>query len=152
MLSPCLLTKNAFYLLNYVSWPLSVDTSSIWPQMRPISSLFVVSCHFQHCTGHITMSSFVGRGNQFIQLVKVLYCKLLTNGKKLPTFPHMVQGLDRRPQRWETNVLVCRGNKYLILFELFVPLKSNYNNYFSSFFKCWLINKKSIICQASGDK
>ena len=26
------------YLLNYVSWPLSVDTSSIWPQMRPFSS------------------------------------------------------------------------------------------------------------------
>ena len=98
------------------------------------------------------MSSFVGRGNQFIQLVKVLYFKLLTNGKKLPTFPHMVQGLDYRPQRWETRVLVCRGNKYLILFELFVPLKSIYNNYFCSFFKCWLINKKSIICQASGDK
>ena len=30
-----LITKNAVYLLNYVSWPLSVDTSSIWPQMRP---------------------------------------------------------------------------------------------------------------------
>ena len=38
MLSACLLTKNTFYLLNYVSWPLSVDTSSIWPQMRPFSS------------------------------------------------------------------------------------------------------------------
>ena len=98
------------------------------------------------------MSSFVARGNQFIQLVKVLYCKLLTNGKKIPTFPHMVQGLDCRPQRWETRVLVCRGNKYLLLFELFVALKSNYNNYFSGFFKCWLINKKSIICQASRDK
>ena len=36
--SACLLTKNAVYLLNYVSWPLSVDTSSIWPQMRPWSS------------------------------------------------------------------------------------------------------------------
>ena len=35
VLSACLLTKNAVYLLNYVSWPLSVDTSSIWPQMRP---------------------------------------------------------------------------------------------------------------------
>ena len=33
---------NAFYLLNYVSWPLSVDTSSIWPQMRPISSLHFI--------------------------------------------------------------------------------------------------------------
>ena len=35
VLSACLLTKNAVYLLNYVSWPLSVDTFSIWPQMRP---------------------------------------------------------------------------------------------------------------------
>ena len=35
VLSACLLMKNAVYLLNYVTWPLSVDTSSIWPQMRP---------------------------------------------------------------------------------------------------------------------
>ena len=34
--------------------------------------LFGVLRRFQHYTGHITMSSFVGRGNQFIQLVKVL--------------------------------------------------------------------------------
>ena len=40
-----------------------------------------------HCIGHITTGSFMGRGNQYIQLVKVLYCKLLTNGKKLPAFP-----------------------------------------------------------------
>ena len=31
------------------------------------------------------MGSFVGRGNQYIQLVKVLYCKLPTIGKQLPT-------------------------------------------------------------------
>ena len=35
-----------------------------------------------------------GRGNQYIQLVKVLYCKLLTIGKPLPTFPHKVRGLN----------------------------------------------------------
>ena len=28
-------------------------------------------------------SSFMGRGNQYIQLVKVLYCKLPTIGKQL---------------------------------------------------------------------
>ena len=28
------------------------------------------------------MGSFVGRGNQYIQLVKVLYCKLQTIGKE----------------------------------------------------------------------
>ena len=32
------------------------------------------------------MGSFVGRGNQYLQLVKVLYCKLPTNGKQLPAF------------------------------------------------------------------
>ena len=31
--------------------------------------------------------SWKGRGNQHIQLVKVLYCKLPTNGKQLPAFP-----------------------------------------------------------------
>ena len=31
--------------------------------------------------------SFMGRGNQYIQLVKVLYCKLPANGKQLPAFP-----------------------------------------------------------------
>ena len=35
---------------------------------------------------HITMGSLVGRGNQYIQLVKVLYCKLPTFRKKLPAF------------------------------------------------------------------
>ena len=45
--------------------------------------LFGVLHCFQHCTGHITMGSLKGRGNQYIQLVKVLYCKLLTNGKQL---------------------------------------------------------------------
>ena len=31
--------------------------------------------------------SFMGRGNQYTQLVKVLYHKLPTIGKQLPTFP-----------------------------------------------------------------
>ena len=53
-----------------------------------------VLCSFQHCAGHITMGSFMGRGNQYIQLVKVLYCKLLPIGKQLPAFPHKVWGLN----------------------------------------------------------
>ena len=32
------------------------------------------------------MGSWKGRGNQYIELVKVLYCKLPTNGKQLPAF------------------------------------------------------------------
>ena len=49
--------------------------------------LFGVLRHFQHCTGHITTGSWKGRGNQYIQFVRVLYCKLLTKGKQLPAFP-----------------------------------------------------------------
>ena len=48
-------------------------------------------CRCQHCTGHITTGSWKGIGNQYIQLVKVLYCKLPTNGKQLPAFPLEVE-------------------------------------------------------------
>ena len=44
-----------------------------------------------HCVGHSTTRSFMGRGNQYIQLVKVLYCKLPTNGKQIPALPHEVK-------------------------------------------------------------
>ena len=52
--------------------------------------------HFQHCTGHIITGSLEGRGNQYIQLAKVLYCKLRINGKHLPAFPLEV-GLGMKP-------------------------------------------------------
>ena len=47
----------------------------------------------------------MARGNQYIQLVKVLYCKLQTIGNQLPTFPKKVRGLSHRPQRWEAHAL-----------------------------------------------
>ena len=34
--------------------------------------------------------SFVGGGNHYMQLVKVLYCKVPNMDNKLPTFPHKV--------------------------------------------------------------
>ena len=37
-------------------------------------------------TGHITTGSWKGRGNQYIQSARVLYCKLPTNGNQLPAF------------------------------------------------------------------
>ena len=79
--------------------------------------LFGVLRRFQHCTGHIVTGSWKGRGNQYIQFVKVLYCKLPTNGKQLPAFPlEAVLGIEPRPQRWEARVLpLChRGPGYLI--------------------------------------
>ena len=70
-------------------------TKNIFPQKIIIICniyLFGVLRRFQHCTGHITTGSWKGRGNQYIQLVKVLYCKLPTNGKQLQAFP-----LEARP-------------------------------------------------------
>ena len=59
-----------------------------------------------HCIGHIMKGSFMGRGNQYIQLVQVLYCKLPTNGKQLPAFSLEVGlRIELRPQRWEARVL-----------------------------------------------
>ena len=52
------------------------------------------------------MGNWKGRGNQYIQLVKVLYCKLLTNGKQLPAFLLEVGlGSKLRCQSWEARVL-----------------------------------------------
>ena len=52
------------------------------------------------------MGSWKGRGNQYIQLVKVLYCKLPANGKQLPAFQLEVRlGTKLRSQRWEARVL-----------------------------------------------
>ena len=50
--------------------------------------------------------SWKGRGNQYIQFVRVLYCKLPTNGKQLPAFPlEAILGIEPGPQRWEARVL-----------------------------------------------
>ena len=55
--------------------------------------------------GHITTDSWKGRGNQYIQLVKILYCKLPTVGKQLPAFPLEVRlGTEPQSQRWEERV------------------------------------------------
>ena len=68
--------------------------------------LFGVLRRFQHRTGHITTGSWKGRGNQYIEFARVLYCKLPTNGKQLPAFPHKaLTRIERQPQRWEARVL-----------------------------------------------
>ena len=73
--------------------------------------------HFQHYTCHITTGSWKGRGNQYIQFIRVLYCKLPTNGKQLPAFPlQAVTGIESRPQRWEARVLpLCHRGPWLLL-------------------------------------
>ena len=58
------------------------------------------------------MSSWKGRGNQYIQFIKDLYCKLPTNCKQLPVFPlEAMPGTEPRRQRWEARVLpLCNCN------------------------------------------
>ena len=43
------------------------------------------------------MGSWKGRGNQYIQFVVVLYCKLPTNGKQLPAFLLEARAGNRTP-------------------------------------------------------
>ena len=50
--------------------------------------------------------SWKGRGNQYIEFVRDLYCKLRTNAGQLPAFPlEAVSGTEPRPRRWEARVL-----------------------------------------------
>ena len=52
------------------------------------------------------MGSWKGRGNQYIQFVRVLYCKLPTNSKQLSAFPlEAMPGIKPQPQRWDARVL-----------------------------------------------
>ena len=77
----------------------------VWYEMRltlcpALIYLFGVLRPFQNWTGHITTGSWKGRGNQYIEFVRVLYCKLPTNGKQLPGFPlEALTGIEPRPQR-----------------------------------------------------
>ena len=86
--------------------------------MRFVFCLFGVLRRFQHCTGHITMGSWKGRGNQYIEFARVLYCKLPTNGKQLPAFPlQAMMGIEPRPQRWEARVLpLCHRGPFTVWF------------------------------------
>ena len=84
---------------------------------------------FWSWTGHITTGSWKGRGNQYIEFARVLYCKLPTNGKQLPAFPHKAfTGIEPRPQRWEARVLpLCHrgprlGQRILNVLFLVSPL------------------------------
>ena len=54
----------------------------------------------------ITTGSFVGRGNQYIQLVSrfcTVNCRPSVSNYQIS--PHRVRGLNHRPQRWEVSVL-----------------------------------------------
>ena len=109
--------------------------------------LFGVLRRFQHCTGHITTGSWKGRGNQYIEFARVVYCKLPTNGKQLPAFPlTAMTGIEPRLQRWEARVLpLChRGPETLkksnsTFNEQRYP-QSNINASWARFSNCQLSN------------
>ena len=87
------------------AFPLEAMTG-IEPRPQFIFCLFGILRRFQHCTGHITTGSWKGRGNQYIEFARVVYCKLPTNGKQLPAFPlTAMTGINPRPQRREARVL-----------------------------------------------
>ena len=93
-----------FSVLNVLGFHSSFLTSGALRRAISVGFiyLFGVLRHLQHCTGHISTGSLEGRGNQYIQLVKVLYCKLPTNSKQLPAFSlELGPGTEPRSQRWE---------------------------------------------------
>ena len=52
------------------------------------------------------MGSWKVKRNQYMQLVKVLYCNLPSNDKQLPAFPlEAVPATEPWPERWEARVL-----------------------------------------------
>ena len=55
---------------------------------------------FQHCTDHIMMGRFLARGNQYVQLVKVLFCKLPTICKKLQSLTQGMNTTARPLEKW----------------------------------------------------
>ena len=109
-----------FYLKRDCYFSSQIDTREKVSAYSLLICLFGVLWLFQHCTCHMTTGSWKGRGNQYIQLVKVLYCKLLTNGKQLPAFPLEVEPrTEPLPQRWEARVLPLFHHGPYSLLELF---------------------------------
>ena len=66
---------------------------------------------------------FMGRGNQYIQLINVLYCKLPTNGKQLPAFP-LEGGLRTKlqSQRWKAGSTLEKANPVQSQSKRFISL------------------------------
>ena len=84
--------------------------------------------------------SWKGRGNQYIQFVRVLYCKLQTNGKQLPAFPlQAMTGIKPRPQRWEARVLpLCHRGPHFMSWNWHKDNKEGDGYYFCFYFLFFL--------------
>ena len=64
--------------------------------------IWVITSLSTHCVDHIMTDSFIGSEKQYIQLAKVLFCKLPANGKQLPAFSLEVRpGFKLQSQQWD---------------------------------------------------
>ena len=87
----------------------------------------------------------MGRGNQYLQLIKVLCYKLPTNGKQLPAFPIKIRlGFELQSQRYEGAYFLSDGVKYGHVFNC-RDGTINYNGWIVG----RLINPCSILCLRS---
>ena len=148
-LDPYSILKKPFFL-KFLEWYSECVVGKL-EKSNLVIYLFGVLRRFQHCTGHITTGSWKGRGNQYIQFARVVYCKLPNNGKQLPAFPlKAVTGIKPRPQRWEARVLpLChRGplekSKYLEL-TLYISFGVGTDSSFATIF-----NKKESVSLYNG--
>ena len=85
-------------------WQLSQSVAAANYTYRTVYVFIYLEFYVAFNTVQVILPWVVGR-NQYIQLVKVLYYKLLTNGKQLPAFPLKV-GASTKPRshRWEASV------------------------------------------------
>ena len=79
--------------------------------------------------------------NVIWSFVKVLYSKLPTNVKQLPTFSHKVLGLNSGPPRWMTSVLPLIHIGPLFVCLRIMNFTSNYGDKNSSTFFFHSLNK-----------
>ena len=123
--------RRQFFFLNHIVKLRVILTSS-----TVLIYLFGVLLRFQHCTCHITTGTWKGRGNQYIQLVKVLHCKLSTNSKRLPAFPLEAMPESKpQPQRWKVRVLPLCHHGPLIHCEAIQPSVIYYKSFISLFIR-----------------
>ena len=65
-----------------MTFPFTMQSLSILSQQDKFDNVA-----FNLSISYILMGSWIVGGKKYIQLIKLLYCKPLTCGKKLPAFP-----------------------------------------------------------------
>ena len=94
-----------------------------------------------------------------LQLVKVLYCKLPTNGEQLQAFPlEAMPGTEPRPQRWEVLPLCHRGPTHKVCENRSQPIfiwlnpKQKMAVTHTRYFASWENLHKLLVCLKSSEK